>query len=89
MKPQQILDLEKTFGIVLTLDTIYSHNKNTYNLNAAGEVVMLNLQQNKITDISCLKDLTSLEDLNLMGNTIVDITPLTNLRRWTTKLGND
>lgn len=51
---------------------------------------MLWLGDNKITDISALKNMTKLKELDLINNQVSDITPLANLRNLESlNLGNN
>ena len=51
---------------------------------------MLWLGENKITDISALKNMTKLKELDLINNQVSDITPLANLRNLESlNLGNN
>ena len=82
MKPQQILDLEQVLGLTLTEGSFYT--KNTYNINKVGDIIALNLEQNNITDIGCLKDFTKLTRLDLNHNQISDINAVAGLTNLTT-----
>ncbi|MCD8402105.1 leucine-rich repeat domain-containing protein [Tenacibaculum finnmarkense] len=77
-KPQEILALEKYFGIVLTetkneRDIINIHQSNCYFLNTAQQITGLNISRNKITKIESFDTLTELSILNLSRNKITKI----------------
>lgn len=83
-KTEQILILEKFYGITLSNynsdhSFLSTQNRNTYMLNANFEIIGLNLSYNNITDLSILKDLTSIQYLQLKSNEIKDIQHLENL----------
>ncbi len=75
MKPQQILDLEKYWGIEI--------EDNRFEVDESGLITSLSLFNNKISDISPLKDLTQLTSLDLRENRISDISPLKDLTQLT------
>lgn len=79
-KPNQILDLEKAFGLNLSElkdgDITYPNSRNCYQLDESGAVLGLNLFHNKLKDISPLATLTSLAMLDLSDNEIMDISTL-------------
>lgn len=84
MKPKQILDLEKELGFeireVKTFNEFYDRKK-SYILDKEEEIIGLNLSYCDLKDISFLKDLITLEHLDLTRNQITDISPLQNLTK--------
>jgi internalin A len=74
MKPQQILDLEKYWGIEI--------EDNRFEVDESG-IISFSLSANRISDISPLKDLTQLTSLSLSVNQISDISPLKDLTQLT------
>ncbi len=82
-KPQQVIDLEKFYQITLNPlekgEISYWDDPNTYQLNEKGEVIRLNLTENKISDLSALSGLTGLTELWLIGNQISDLSALSAL----------
>jgi len=85
MKPISISNLEKTLGFDLNLSTIDDffdiENRNTYKVDPKGEVISLNLSENKITNISFIKEFENLKELDLRSNPIRDFRPLENLKQ--------
>jgi len=92
-KPQQVIDLEKFYQITLNpkeKDEIsYWDNPNTYQLNEKGEVIGLNLRENKISDLRALSGLTGLTILVLDDNQISDLRALSGLTGLTILELND
>ncbi len=90
MKPLQILELEKFWGIeigigryetdnegqVTHLDLSHNQITNVSPLSALTNLKILDLWDNRITDIAVLQELTNLQSLVLFSNQITDITPL-------------
>ncbi|MBE0393626.1 AAA family ATPase [Flavobacterium sp. PL002] len=85
MKPRSILKLEEELGIEISLSTVNdffdSENKNTFKVNDNGEIISLNLFENKITNISFIKEFENLKELDLRNNPIKDFRPLENLKK--------
>lgn len=74
-KPQEILDIEKLYGVRLKevpLENVWKETL-TYSLDEQGEVVGLNLEKQGIADISFLQYFSNLEELWLENNQITDI----------------
>ncbi|MFN0201041.1 MAG: leucine-rich repeat domain-containing protein [Bacteroidia bacterium] len=89
MKPQAIRDLEIAFGITLEelsegKDIMDRDFQNTFQLNAAKEVIGLNIAGNEIQDISPLKELNKLRYLDFSNNQVRNISPLEKLVQLTT-----
>jgi Leucine-rich repeat (LRR) protein len=84
-KPKEIIDLENALGIKLKelKDGEIMQSDNHYQLDEAGILIGLNLSDNQLTDITPLKDLTSLTFLDLRQNQLTDITPLSKLTSLT------
>ncbi len=61
----------------------FVHPENRYVLDERGNVTGLSLWATKISDISCLKDLSDLTELYLGGNQISDISPLEGMTNLT------
>ncbi|MCG8748777.1 leucine-rich repeat domain-containing protein [Tenacibaculum finnmarkense] len=85
-KPQEILALEKDFGIILketkNLADITDFDKsNCYFLNTAEQITGLNISDNKITKIENIDKLTELSILNISKNTISKIENLDKLTK--------
>jgi len=81
---KMILMIEKKYGITLKQEDRYGYfNKNCYKLDDNGEVIALNLKDNEISDITLLKELKNLTNLDLSNNKISDITPLKELKNLT------
>ncbi|MCD8412346.1 leucine-rich repeat domain-containing protein [Tenacibaculum finnmarkense] len=83
-KPQEILALEKDFGIILketkNLADITDFDKsNCYFLNTAEQITGLNISDNKITKIENIDKLINLSRLFLFGNKITKIENLDTL----------
>ncbi|WP_430409769.1 leucine-rich repeat domain-containing protein [Kordia sp.] len=83
-KPQEILELEKVYGIMLKetkdeKDFMYWENTNLYLLNDEQQIVGLNLSSNQIQEIKNLNTLINLQKLNISGNQIQEMKNLDNL----------
>ena len=83
-KPKEILVLEKIYGITLekislSEDITRVRNRNCYQLDSNKKIVGLNLDENQISDITPLQELTQLTSLALFNNQISDITSLQQL----------
>ena len=63
-----------------TLEFLAKHTGKTYTEKEALALTSLNLERNKIVDISPLAELTNLKILNLGHNEIVDISLLAGLK---------
>jgi len=76
-KPTQILELEKEYNILIN-ENVTEHNRtsNSYYADSDNNILRLNLSWNAISDISILKNLSSLINLNLRKNNITDISDL-------------
>ena len=49
----------------------------------------LKLWDNRISDVVSLANLQNLEELQLQNNLIVDVKPITSLKRWQTRCEQD
>lgn len=83
-KPPQILELEKHLGFKLTEtdnpnDILDWKKSRTYLLDDTKEVIGLNFDDCRLSDISSLQFLINLQRLNLELNRISDISPLQSL----------
>ena len=88
-KPQEILELEKVYGITLTetkvaYDIKSQKNSNLYFLSDQKEVVGLNLKGNRIKEIKNLETLTNLSTLDISWNQISKIENLETLTNLST-----
>lgn len=90
-KPEQILKLERAYMLKLEeqkkeLEILKDYeyrnrySNNTYQLNNKGEIIKLELHD-KITDVTHLKDLHEIIELNLEANYIRDISSLSELKK--------
>ena len=81
-KPQAIIALEKEIGEELSEIPIAEmkwENRNTYSFNEKGEVLALDLSNNRMTEIPDLRDFHALEYLCLYSNKISKIENLEHL----------
>ncbi len=79
-KPKEIIEIEKFYRITLTENkSKYTKTKNEYKLNNKGQVIYLNLSHNNISDLSPIKELSSLTELDLSNNLISDLSPIRKL----------
>lgn len=76
-KPQEILELEKVYGITLKEDN--KSNKNSYKLDKNGNIIEINLSTNDIKEIIGFNNFKYLQSLNLNNNQISKIENLDNL----------
>ena len=74
-KPQQILDLEKYWGIEIKEDC--------YKLNSDTAVRYLDLRSYQISDLGPFRELKELTELHLANNQISDLSPLRELKKLT------
>jgi small GTP-binding protein len=74
MKPKQILDLEKAWGVEIT--------KGSFRLKD-DEIVYLNLILSRITDLSLIQGLTNINSLGLRLSQITDLSPIQGLSNLT------
>lgn len=88
MKPKEIIELEKYYGIELierkelfkTKDIVWN-SRNHYTLNDEGHVIKLNLERNKFKNIGPISKLYHLNVLELDTNEIEDLSPLSSLNQ--------
>jgi predicted ATPase len=82
-KPALILQLQEKLKIEINLsvtaDFFDFANKNTYKIDENGEIVSLNLFQNKIANIDFISDFKNLRELDLRNNPIRNFIPLQDL----------
>jgi len=79
-KPQEIIELEKIYGITLEEKNIVDYDdRNFYKLGKNGEIVAINLVGNGIEKIKGFEKLTHLRELYLDENKIQKIENLENL----------
>ncbi|WP_264530802.1 leucine-rich repeat domain-containing protein [Flavobacterium sp. N502540] len=83
-KPIQILKLEKKLNVLIEkLPSEIKYNRNSYCTNDNEEIIVLNLCNAKVCDISFLNEFPSLQKLYLSNNEISDISNLKNLKYLT------
>ena len=82
-KPQQILELERAYGVELEQRDQLHWNDNAYKLDERGEVVGLALNDRVVRDASPLSSFGSLTELYLVGNELSDVSPLAALTQLT------
>ena len=81
IKPKEILELEKTYNIILTevekhsinYNSTYMLNDNTYSLDSNKNIIALNMRGNQVSEIKNLDSLTALQELYLNDNQISEI----------------
>ena len=91
-KPENILELEKTFKIILieaewsdfglnsSFHPINYNDENSFSRNDKNEIISLNLSSLNIFEISFIKNFNNLKSLNLSSNKISDIDILEELK---------
>ena len=82
-KPQQILELERAYGVELEQRDQLHWNDNAYKLDERGEVVGLALHNCELRHASPLSSFGSLTELYLVGNELSDAGPLAALTQLT------
>ena len=79
-KPKEILEIEKYYGVLLSeYRNLNDELRNSYYLNEDGEVIEILLMDNKINDLSPLKELKKISYLNLSHNQISDLSLIAGL----------
>lgn len=79
-KPEEIIRLEEFYGISLVEE---NYGKG-YVLNENEEIIRLFLRGSKISDLSILSELSSLQQLDVSINKLTEISPLAGLRQLKT-----
>jgi internalin A len=97
MKPKQILDLEKAWGIeieeddvlwndkveITTLWIVLENIKDLSPIQGLSNLIQLALSDNQISDLSPIQGLSNLEILYLPSNQITDLSPIQGLSNLT------
>ncbi|MBN8642956.1 MAG: leucine-rich repeat domain-containing protein [Flavobacteriales bacterium] len=85
-KPKEIIEIEKFYNIILKPfpdEKGVENNKNHYFINDEEKITSINLTGNKISELTPLKNILSLENLYLGENRINYLSPLRNLSNLT------
>ncbi|MDR2955646.1 MAG: leucine-rich repeat domain-containing protein [Prevotella sp.] len=78
-KPIEILELEKIYNVELRHSEEVYKTRNSYEVDSEGNIIVLNLSNNQISEIKGLEKLNNLSILYLYSNQISDIKGLEKL----------